>query len=296
VNLNTTSTSTATPGAASTGTNGNTTGAAIGIAKAAIAQFRPNRNLGETSVIASIGNAFYQGLILELRSRYRKLGGGFGSSFRFVYTLSKTMDDGLNNTSNAEINADFAREWARSLQDRRHRIALSGTFDTPSWFGKLKFSPLFRYGSSAPFNLGDGGSDRNLDDNSTDRPNFSGNVSEIVWREPGSAVPTDLISQFSLQTIGAKSGNLPRNAGHGPSFYTFDLSATREWKFGERMRFRPVIEFNNILNAAVFSYGSAFIDFNNLAQTGNAAARQAFLVPNRTYSQRQIRVGFRFDF
>lgn len=296
VNLNTTSTSTATPAAASTGSNFNATGAAIGIARAAIAQFRPNRNLGETSVIASIGNAFYQGLILELRSRYRKLGHGFGSSFRFVYTLSKTMDDGLNNTANAEINADFSREWARSLQDRRHRIAFSGSFDTPVWLGRLKFSPLFRYGSSAPFNIGDGGSDRNLDDNSTDRPNFSGDVNDISWREPGSPIPNDLISQFSLQPIGSRSGNLPRNAGKGPSFYTIDLNVTREWKFGEHMRFRPVLEFNNVLNAAIFSYGSAFINFSNLTQTGNTAARQTFLVPTRTYGQRQIRAGFRFDF
>jgi len=213
-----------------------------------------------------------------------------------AYTLSKTMDDGLNNTANAEINADFDREWARSLQDRRHRLAFSGSFDTPVWFGRLKFSPLVRYGSSAPFNLGDGGSDRNLDDNSTDRINFSGNIADIRWREPGSPIPETLISQFSLQPIGSKSGNLPRNAGTGPSFYTFDLSVTREWKFSEHTRFRPVIEFSNILNAAVFSYGSAFIDFSSLTQTGNVTARQAFLVPTRTYSQRQIRVGMRFDF
>jgi hypothetical protein len=296
VNLNTTSTSTATPAAASTGTNGNAMGAAIGIARAAIAQFRPNQSLGETSVIASIGNAFYQGLILEMRSRRRGLGLGFASSFRFNYTLSKTMDDGLNNTSNAEINGDFSREWARSLQDRHHRIAFSGIFDTPYWLGRIRFSPLFRYGSSAPFNLGNGGSDRNLDDNSTDRPNFSGNPSDIIWREPGSPVPTTLIAQFTLPPIGSRSGNLPRNAGKGPSFYTFDLNVTREWKFSEHTRFRPVIEFNNILNAAVFSYGSAFIDFSNLTQTGNATARQNFLVPTRTYSQRQIRVGMRLDF
>jgi hypothetical protein len=105
-----------------------------------------------------------------------------------------------------------------------------------------------------------------------------------------------LISQLSLQTIGSKSGNLPRNAGIGPSFYTFDLSVTREWKLGERMRLRPVVQFDNILNAAVFSYGSAFIDFNGLTQVANSTAQQNFLVPTRTYRQRQVRLGMRFDF
>jgi hypothetical protein len=294
VNLNSTNTAQTAPAAASAGNNNNAAGAPIGIALAAISRFRPNPNVEETSIIRSVGNAFYHGLILELRSRYRKLGGGFGSSFRLAYTLSSSKDDGLNNTANAEINGDFRREWARSLQDRRHRIAFSGTFDTPAWFGRLRLSPLFRYGSSAPFNLG-GVGDRNLDDLSTDKPNFSGNIADIVWREPGSPIPTALISQFSLAPIGSRSGNLPRNAGTGPSFYTFDLSVTREFKMGERMRLRPVAQFDNILNAAVFSYGSAFIDYNGLT-VSNSTAQTNFIVPTRTYRQRQIRLGMRFDF
>lgn len=302
VNLNSINTSTTAPAVAVTGQNNNATGAPIGIALAAIARFRPDQTVEETSLIGSSGKAFYQGLILELRSSYRRLGNGFGTNFRIAYTLSKTMDDGLNNTANAEVNGDFSREWARSLQDRRHRIAISGTIDMPRMLGKLKFSPLFRYGSSAPFGLGAGGSDRNLDDLGTDRLNFSGNLADIKFRNPGSPIPDALINQFSLQPIGAKSGNLPRNAGTGPSFYALDLNVTREWRLKERYRLRPVIEFNNILNAAVFSYGAEFIDFTALRTDGTAptatqlAARQNFLVPTRTYTQRQIRLGIRFDF
>ncbi|HVQ56667.1 MAG TPA: TonB-dependent receptor, partial [Pyrinomonadaceae bacterium] len=298
VNLNTTSTSAAVPLATSPGNNNNATGGPIGIALAAIAHFRPDPTVSETSVIGSMGNAYYQGLILELRSRLRKFGGsGFSASFRFAYTLSKTMDDGLNNTSNAEINRDFSREWARSLQDRRHRLAFSGVFDTPSWMGSLRFSPLLRYGSSATFNLGNGGNDRNLDDVSGDRINFTGDPSDVVWRSPGSPLPSDAyLAQFSLPTIGAAGGNMPRNAGIGPSFYTFDLNVTREWKFGERMRLRPNVQLDNILNAAVFNYGAGFIDFNALSSASSMAAKAAFLVPTRTYRQRQIRLGVRFDF
>ncbi|MDI1242852.1 MAG: TonB-dependent receptor, partial [bacterium] len=295
VNLNSTNSSSTTPLVSVPGQNNNATGAPIGIALAAIARFRPDQGAEETSLIGSRGKAFYQGLILELRRRYRPLGYGFGLSTRIAYTLSSTKDDGLNNTSNAEIDGDFAREWARNLQDRRHRLAITGTLDTPSWFGEIRFSPLFRYGSSATFNLGIGGSDRNLDDLGTDRVNFSGNLGDIVWREPGSPFPAALAGQFSLQPIGARSGNLPRNAGRAPSFYTFDLNITREWKFTERIRFRPVAEFNNILNAAVFSYGAEFIDFSALTAS-DPEEQAAFLVPTRTYRQRQIRLGFRLDF
>ncbi len=302
INLNTTSTTSTAPSTAVTGSSANATGSPLGIALAAIARFRPDQSVEETSRIGSRGNAFYQGLILELRTRYRKLGYGFGASMRFNYTLSSTKDDGLNNTANAEIDGDFSREWTRNLQDRRHRFGLSGTFDMPWWLGKVKFSPLFRYGSSAPFNLGAGGSDRNLDDLGTDRINFSGNIKDIKTRNPGSPFPTTLAAQFSLQPIGAKSGNLPRNAGTGPSFYTFDLNVTREWKIGERMRLRPVIQFDNILNAAVFSYGAEFIDFTALRNDGTPPTAtqllnyQNLLVPQRTYRQRQIRLGIRFDF
>jgi hypothetical protein len=125
--------------------------------------------------------------------------------------------------------------------------------------------------------------------------NFSGNLKDLAWREPGSSVPTALISQFSLQPIGARSGNLPRNAGHGPSFFTFDLNVERQWRIGEHIRFRPVLEFDNILNAAVFSYGAEFVDFTGLT-TSNSIAQQLFLVPTRTYRQREIRLGLRFDF
>jgi hypothetical protein len=291
VNLNTLSSSSIAPStsnAATGGTAGNSIGGAIGIALAAIARFRPDQTVEETSRIGSNGNSFYNGLVLEIRSRFKKLGYGFGSTFRGAYTFSSTKDDGLNNTSNAEINGDFSREFARNVQDRRHRFALTGTFDTPYWLGKLRFSPLFRFGSSNPFNLGNGGVDRNLDDLGTDRLNFNGNLNDIVFRKPGSA-ESPVFGNFSLPTIGAKSGNLPRNAGTGPSFYVFDLSVTREFKFTERTKFRPTIQFGNILNAAVFSYGGAFIDFSS---TGS----NLFLIPTRTYRQRDIRLGFRLDF
>ena len=75
--------------------------------------------------------------------------------------------------------------------------------------------------------------------------------------------------------------------------YLLDLNVTREWRFTERYRLRPSIEFGNILNAAVFSYGSEFIDF-----FANPTQLQldTFLVPSRTYRQRDMKFGMRFEF
>jgi hypothetical protein len=214
------------------------------------------------------------------------------------------QDDGLNNTTNAEVNGDFSAEWARATQDRRHRFALSGLFETPWWLGKLRFSPLFRYGSSAPFNIGIG-VDRNLNDVSTDRPIFVGDLDRINWRRPDAGLADQaFVSQFVLQPIGARGGNLPRNAGRGPSMYIFDLGITREFRFGERFRIRPNMEIGNLTNSTVFSYGSEFIDFLPPLGPNPTPAQQnaynnflrEYLVPTRAYRPRDIRFGLRVDF
>ena len=92
---------------------------------------------------------------------------------------------------------------------------------------------------------------------------------------------------------------MPRNAGTGPSFYTFDLNVTRDFKIGERFKLRPSIEFGNVLNAKVFSFGAQFIDFLPNDATRTAAQELSYknlLVPTRTFRQRQIRLGLKFDF
>lgn len=268
--------------------------APIGIARAQLqAQLgrRLNNNLNDNiDQVASIGNSLYNGLTVELRKRYRKFGYGFGGTFRAVYTLSKLLDDGLNNTTNAQSDGDFASEWSLGRQDRRHTFALSGTFDMPNWLLGLKLSPILRLGSSSRFDLGNGGYDRNLNDNSNDRPNFSGNLDDIVYREPGDPYPQSLIDQLSLAPIGS-AGNLPRNAGRGPKLFLFDMNFSREFRFTERFRLRPNVEVDNILNSRVFTYGSEFID---LGLTG--VTQPTFLIPTRTLRPRQIRLGIRFDF
>src|SRR5437879_11994278 len=223
---------------------------------------------------------------------------GAGFSFRAVYTLSFLKDDGIVNTSDALVPSDFQREFTHSLLDRRHRFALSGAFDTPKLFGKLQLSPILRLASGAPFNISIGGADRNLDDVGNDRPIFNGDTSVLKWRRPGQPIDASILNQFTLPRIG-QSGNLPRNAGTGPGQFIFDLNVSREFKLNEKMRLRWTAEFDNVLNATVFSFGSEFIDFNAFGPTSSAATRQAFidsfLVTTRTMRPSQVRIGVRSD-
>ncbi len=90
------------------------------------------------------------------------------------------------------------------------------------------------------------------------------------------------------------------DAGTGPGQFIFDLNVARDFKITESVKLRPVVEFDNVLNKTVFSFGSEFIDFNAFGPTSSEATRQAFLdsflVPTRTMRPRQIRLGLRLDF
>nr|MBA3239829.1 hypothetical protein [Acidobacteriota bacterium] len=175
----------------------------------------------------------------------------------------------------------------------------SATLDAPRRLGGLRLAAIMRAASGAPFNISLGGSDRNLDDVGNDRPVFDADPGLLRARRPGQTLDPRLLAAFSLPAVG-RTGNLPRNAGRGPGLFTFDLSLAREFRFGEHMRLRPVLEIDNVLNRNVFTFGAEFVNFNALRPTATLAQRQAFLdsflVPTRTLRPRSMRVGVRFDF
>ena len=252
---------------------------AIEIALAALNNLRPDPSRGEIEQLISAGNSFYRGMTIELRKRFDS-----NFTFRAGYTLSSLVDDGVVNTSDALVPGDFRAERSRSLLDRRHRFVLSGTFALPRYLGALQLSPIWRVASGAPFNISLGGVDRNLDDVSNDRPNFSGDTRLLRWRKPNQPIDPSLIDAFTIPIIG-QHGNLPRNAGIGPGVFVFDLNVSREFHLADRIHLRPTIELDNVMNKTVFSFGSEFINFDD-----------TFLVAKRTMRPRQIRFGLRIQF
>jgi hypothetical protein len=278
--------------------NSFTSNTSVEVALAALNALRPDPSRGEVEQLIAAGDSFYKGLTFELRKRFKQTK-YFGLSFRAGYTYSRLTDDGIVNTSDALIPADFIGERSRSLLDRRHRFVFSGTFDTPKALGKVRFAPVLRLTSGAPFNISLGGVDRNLDDVGNDRPIFTGNTDQLHWRSPGDPIDPSILSLFALPAIG-QTGNLARNAGEGPGQFFLDLNVTREFRLSKSVRLRPTIEFNNVLNKTVFSFGSEFINFSSLAPTATPDQRQAFLdsflVTTRTLRQRQVRIGVRLDF
>ena len=261
-------------------------------ALAALNQLRPDPSRGELEQLISAGNSFYRAMTLELRKRFAVSRGfwGFGNGliFRAGYTLSSLVDDGIVNTSDALLPGDFRAERARSLLDRRHRFVFSGTFNLPRYLAGLTLSPIWRVASEAPFNISLGGVDRNLDDVSNDRPNYSGDLRLLHWRKPGDPLDPAVLQAFSSPLIG-QSGNLPRNAGRGPGLFVFDLNVGRDFQIKEHGKLRVSVEFDNVLNKTVFSFGSEFINFNS-------SSNDSLLLATRTGRPRQLRLGLRAEF
>ena len=81
----------------------------LDVALAALNGLRPDPTRAEVEQLISAGNSFYQGMTLELRRRFIA-GQSFGFSFRASYTLSKLLDDGVVNTSDALVPGDFRSE------------------------------------------------------------------------------------------------------------------------------------------------------------------------------------------
>ncbi|HYE15330.1 MAG TPA: hypothetical protein VD968_12860 [Pyrinomonadaceae bacterium] len=272
---------------------------ALEAALAALQPLRPDPSRGQVEQLVSAGNSFYHGLTVEARRREARAPAGFRASLRAAYTLSRLVDDGVVNTSSAVRAGDFRSERARSLLDRRHRLVVSGTFDAPPALYSLRLGFVLRAASGAPFNVSTGGADRNLDDVSNDRPSFRGDPRLIRWRRPGEPLDARLLESFRLPLIG-QAGDLPRNAGIGPALFDLDASLAREFRINERLRLRPVVEVDNLLNKTVFTFGAEFINFSALRPAATDEQRRAFaetfLVPARTMRPRTVRVGLRVDF
>ncbi len=279
------------------GSVGSTT--TIEAALAALQPLRPDPARVQVEQLASIGNSFYHGLNVEARRRFKLKGKGAGGSLRAAYTLSRLSDDGVVNTSSALRVGDFRAERARSLLDRRHRFVLSATLDAPRVLGRLRLASVLRLASGAPFNVTLGGTDRNLDDVSNDRPSFDGDTRLIRWRRPGEPLDSRLLDAFKLPNVGA-TGDLPRNAGTGPALFAFDLSVGRDFRLSERLRLRPTVEADNVLNKTSYTFGAEFINFNALRPDATEEQRRAFadtfLTPTRTTRPRSVRVGLRLEF
>ena len=172
----------------------------------------------QDNIYESSASSFYNAGTFVLRRR-------FAQNFSILahYTLSKTIDEvtDFNSDFSAQNPLDLRADRALSAFDQRHRVVLSGVYQTPQYgdslagkiFRNFVISPIFNYGSGRPFNLLLG-FDANGDGRSqSDRPGAAG-----------------------------------RNTGLGESFYSLDTRLSRRFKFSERRNLEILVEGFNLFN------------------------------------------------
>ncbi|MGB8508160.1 MAG: TonB-dependent receptor, partial [Pyrinomonadaceae bacterium] len=219
---------------------------------------RPDPNFGNISRYEGSGDSYYNGMVVSFNKRQ-----GRWASTRISYTLSKAIDDSGNFFfSTPQNNFDLRGDRGLSDNDQRHRLTVSGTFNTPvgienkfarKAFGGFQVSYIFTYASRLPFNVL-AGSDLNGDSTNNDR------------------------------ALG-----LGRNTGRGFDFASFDMRLSRRFQLTEKFNLELLAEGFNLFNRSNFSVP------NNNFGTG-ATPPATFGQPTAAFDPRQIQVGFRLNF
>jgi Carboxypeptidase regulatory-like domain len=160
---------------------------------------RPDLNLGQVRQMESEGYQKQNALELTFRGKPSKLFSG-----QAQYTLGKTY----NNTSGITYfpgNSNFASlDWARSDNDRRHKLDLLGSFEASDL---VTFGVAFQAYSGKPVNVITG---------------LDGNGDGI----------------FNDRSLG---GLAPRNSLHGPSLINLDVNVAHDFRFHKEKKGGPTL-------------------------------------------------------
>jgi len=193
--------------------------AASGCAGAVILACFRDPTLFQEIIYESSASASYNGLIIEMNKQ-------FGRNFAIAgnYTFSKAFDmvTDYNSDFRAFDQTNQRAERSLSAFDQRHKFVVYAVLQSPFENAFLKgftLTPIFRANSGRPFNLLAG-------------VDVNGDRSTNGDRPPGT----------------------PRNAGIGPSFYTFDLRVAHKLRLGKETRtLELTFEAFNLFNRLNFA-------------------------------------------
>jgi hypothetical protein len=180
---------------------------------------RPDSTYANNNQYSSAGRSVYDGVHVMFAQRPTRWG-----SYRVAYTYSKSM----NNVGEAFFSSpidpfDIDKDWARSDDDQRHRLVVTGTINTSTapaataWehvTHGFQLSGMVQYYSALPFNI------------------LSG-----ATTIQGTAGRPIVDGQF-----------IERNAGVGGDFSTVSLRLNRTFRLSNRVQIDGLVEAFNLFN------------------------------------------------
>ena len=226
---------------------------------------RPDPSRGFVRRIESTGFSDYHGLLVGARRAFTR------GVVQVAYTLSryKTTTEAENALPQQDdLNKDDSYGYGNF--DQRHRAVVSA-YGTLPW--EIQVGGVLTARSAVPFNITTG-RDNNRNGNQTDRPDLA----------PGARAGTgDMINRASFVDPGTRPGNLPRNAGRGPSFWQLDARVAKRVRLG-RVRAEALVEAFNLTNRV------------NLGNPVGNLASALFGRSNTAQDARQVQLGVRVEF
>src|SRR6185436_20044274 len=141
-------------------------------------------------------------------------------NFNANYTFGKAKGDTDGAGSFPSNSYNLTNEFGRSSFDVRHRLTVTGSFET---FWRIGLFPLLIAQSGAPFNITTG-LDNNADSLFSDRPAFATDLSRPSVRRTA-------FGNFDIAPLPG-SQIIPRNYGYGASYVSLNMRIARTFGFG----------------------------------------------------------------
>jgi hypothetical protein len=253
---------------------------------------RPDPTVGAVLLLASDQYSNYNGL--QVTGTMRPL---HHVSFSAFYTLSKTITSAelQNNTTQggAQSFSNLAEDYGRSDSDQRHVFAMNVNWDVDYYRGSNALvrglangwmvAPIIKLRSGLPFTVTNGGVDANLDGNTNDRAQLTG---DPTLKDPTAAMwfNTAAFTRNAAVTGQPVDGNSARNLLDGPGYKVVDLAVSRDVPLHGSARLTLRAEATNAFNIV------------NLGQPGNAVASATFGVIRTAGAMRKVQLGVRLTF
>jgi hypothetical protein len=202
----------------------------------------------------------------------------FSSNYEFLasYTWAHAIDDSTDVVSNSDApqnNFNPAADRATSSFDQRHRLVLSGVYNSghltgkmlgsgflPGVFSGVTIAPIIEVSSGRPFNILTG-TDTNFDfDPLTDRPNAvaTGTAANSCGTAPVASKfsPTGAFNLPCYADAGPTSGpnssffngNLGRNSGLRPFVAFTDFRLAKAFQFEHHLALQVTADAFNLIN------------------------------------------------
>jgi hypothetical protein len=245
---------------------------------------RPDQRWLALTNYATVGDRWHKALLMSLKKRFSER-----YQFQLSYTLAKTEDTAADAFNAPQSFFHPEREKALAFEDQRHRLVVSGSWQLP-W--DMQLGGIVTYANARPFEVLMGADWNGNGSAVQDRPNSLPTTSNV---DEGTA-DTRPYNPQGPRLFGA-DGELQRNSGVGPNFFTVDMRVSKFIRFGDRS-LELLAEFFNMSNRVNPSIPLTGNVAGNTRSTNYYLRRFARdeIISTSTYDPFQAQIGIRFSF